>query len=117
MIMTNKDIEEYHNIGLDTATKVFNRFKDGTLPWLELDLDFGAYTNHTEFAKIEGSTIELDIWTMPKAPKKIVTVWAKVKADTCQISAPQRIESKNKLTINKIWSKPLGKICKKPIVI
>jgi len=53
MIMTNKDIEEYHNIGLDTATKVFNRFKDGTLPWLELDLDFGAYTNHTEFAKIE----------------------------------------------------------------
>ena len=38
MIMSNKDIEEYHNIGLDTATKVFNKFKDGTLPWLELDI-------------------------------------------------------------------------------
>ena len=43
MIMSNKDIEEYHNIGLDTATKVFNKFKDGTLPWLELDIDFKPF--------------------------------------------------------------------------
>ena len=49
MIMSNKDIEEYHNIGLDTATKVFNKFKDGTLDYLELDLNFNDYKVKTEF--------------------------------------------------------------------
>ena len=48
MIMSNKDIEEYHNIGLDTATKVFNKFKDGTLPWLELDIDFKKFISTEE---------------------------------------------------------------------
>lgn len=38
---------------MDTVTKVFNKFKDGTLPWLELDLDFGPYTDHVEFAKVD----------------------------------------------------------------
>ena len=38
---------------MDTATKVFNRFKDGTLPWLELDMSFTPYTDHVEFAKLE----------------------------------------------------------------
>ena len=53
MIMSNKDIEEYHNIGLDTATKVFNKFKDGSLDYLELDLNFNDYKVKTEFNNIE----------------------------------------------------------------
>jgi len=38
---------------MDTATKVFNKFKDGTLPWLELDMSFKPYIDHVEFAKLE----------------------------------------------------------------
>ena len=38
---------------MDTATKVFNKFKDGTLPWLELDMSFKPFTDHVEFAKLE----------------------------------------------------------------
>ena len=53
MIMSNKDIEEYHNIGLDTATKVFNKFKDGTLPWLELDIDFKNFINKEELNSVD----------------------------------------------------------------
>ena len=58
MIMSNKDIEEYHNIGLDTATKVFNKFKDGTLDYIELDLNFNDYKVQTEFNKIEPYYVE-----------------------------------------------------------
>ena len=36
MIMSNKDIEEYHNIGLDTATKVFNKFKAECLSFINI---------------------------------------------------------------------------------
>ena len=53
MIMSNKDIEEYHNIGLDTATKVFNKFKDGTLPWLELDIDFKPFIDSQELNSVD----------------------------------------------------------------
>ena len=53
MIMSNKDIEEYHNIGLDTATKVFNKFKDGTLPWLELDIDFKKFISTEELNSVD----------------------------------------------------------------
>jgi len=28
---------------MDTATKIFNKFKDGSLPWLELDINFMEY--------------------------------------------------------------------------
>ena len=58
MIMSNKDLEEYHNIGLDTATKVFNKFKDGTLDYLELDLNFNDYKVKTEFNAIEPYYVE-----------------------------------------------------------
>lgn len=37
---------------MDTANKIFNKFKDGTLPWLELDLNFNDYVRAIEFAKI-----------------------------------------------------------------
>ena len=53
MIMSTKDIEEYHNIGLDTATKVFNKFKDGTLPWLELDIDFKPFIDSQELNSVD----------------------------------------------------------------
>ena len=53
MIMSTKDIEEYHNIGLDTATKVFNKFKDGTLPWLELDIDFKKFISTEELNSVD----------------------------------------------------------------
>ena len=38
---------------MDTATKVFNKFKDGTLPWIQLDMDFGPYADENEFNKID----------------------------------------------------------------
>ena len=38
---------------MDTATKVFNKFKDGTLPWLELDINFMDYIIASEFAKVD----------------------------------------------------------------
>jgi hypothetical protein len=38
---------------MDTATKLFNKFKDGTLPWLELDINFMNYINVIEFSQID----------------------------------------------------------------
>jgi len=35
---------------MDTATRVFDKFKDGTLPWLELDMDFNPYVDDKELA-------------------------------------------------------------------
>lgn len=38
---------------IDTSIKVFNKFKDGSLPWLELDLDFSSYIKESEFTAVE----------------------------------------------------------------
>ena len=38
---------------MDTATRVFDKFKDGTLPWLELDMDFNPYVDDKELAKVD----------------------------------------------------------------
>lgn len=38
---------------MDTATKIFNKFKDGTLPWLELDMNFGPYIDSNEFINVD----------------------------------------------------------------
>ena len=62
MIMSNKDIEEYHNIGLDTATKVFNKFKDGTLPWLELDIDFKKFICRYNLCNLEWARYTVNLF-------------------------------------------------------
>lgn len=54
---------------MDTATKVFNKFKDGTLPWLELDISFKPYTDHLEFAKLEQ-------YYVPHREKEAHTGWS-----------------------------------------
>ena len=38
---------------MDTATKIFNKFKDGTLPWLELDMNFSPYIDSNEFINVD----------------------------------------------------------------
>jgi len=38
---------------MDLSTKVFNKFKDGTLPWLELDINFGPYIDTNEFDRVD----------------------------------------------------------------
>jgi hypothetical protein len=38
---------------MDTATRIFNKFKDGTLSWFELDLDFNAYSDNVELSNVE----------------------------------------------------------------
>ena len=58
-----------------------------------------------------GSTIKAGMTIIFITPKKIVTVWARVKADTCQIKGRSLVDNKNNPTTNKIWSKPLGTIC------
>ena len=41
-----------------------------------------------------GSTIKAGIVTIFITPKKIVTVWARVKADTCQIKGRSLVDNK-----------------------
>ena len=43
---------------MDTATKVFNKFKDGSLPWLELDINFMEYLDAKEFDNVNGHYVE-----------------------------------------------------------
>lgn len=38
---------------MDLTTKVFNKFVDGSLGWLELDMDFTPYTDSAELKKID----------------------------------------------------------------
>ena len=39
-------------IDMDLSTKVFNKFKDGSLPWLELDMNFKNPAVLLRFIKI-----------------------------------------------------------------
>jgi|TARA_R110000803_G_scaffold36513_7_gene78443 hypothetical protein len=43
---------------MDTATKIFNKFKDGSLPWLELDINFMEYLDAKEFDNVNGHYVE-----------------------------------------------------------
>ena len=63
-----------------------------------------------------GSTIWGEINNILRTPKKIVLVWAIVKADTWINKGLNFGENKNKPMTNKIWSRPFGTIWKKPIV-
>ena len=38
---------------MDLSTKVFNKFKDGTLPWLELDIDFKPFIDSQELNSVD----------------------------------------------------------------
>ena len=39
-------------IDMDLSTKVFNKFKDGSLPWLELDMNFKSYIDSEELNSV-----------------------------------------------------------------
>ena len=49
-----------------------------------------------------GSTIKAGMTIIFITPKKIVTVWARVKADTCQTKGRSLVDNKNNPTTNKI---------------
>ena len=38
---------------MDLSTKVFNKFKNGTLPWLELDIDFKPFIDSQELNSVD----------------------------------------------------------------
>ena len=65
---------------------------------------------------IIGSTIWGEIESMFRTPKKIVIVWASVKAETWINNGLNFGENKNKPITNKMWSRPFGTIWRNPIV-